>query len=289
MTIRNHTSKSQTPWPSLHDPHVKDKSSIMQRRAFLTVALAGALAWPARAFAEEPTPSPESILRRVLDSDPWGFTGAEVSARAIVREGEKIRTLAFEARSSAYAPPLTRSIVRFTAPADIAGFGFLQIQKPDADDERYLYLPQMQRARRISGALRAEEFMGTDFTYADLDRRDLRDARSVLLATENLGKYAVYKLEVRPNSSESAYSKLELWVRTDNFIPLKWALFNKAGAHVKTLRAKAIQRVQDQWFITTSLMQDHVRGRTTELILDSVVPRRDIPAADFTVQKLEQR
>ena len=102
----------------------------------------GATAPPCAAGAPaDATPSASEIVRRMLDSDPWGLGDADVTARAIVRdESGRTRQLVFRARSLRYDPPLTKSLVRFTAPPDLAGVGFLLIQKKDGDDDRWLLL-----------------------------------------------------------------------------------------------------------------------------------------------------
>src|SRR5438874_1410770 len=90
----------------------------------------------------------DEVVRKVLDSDTWGLADSEVSARATIRDaGGGTRLLAFTGRSRRYAAPLSKSLVRFSAPADLAGVGFLQIQKKDGDDERFLFLPELKRSR----------------------------------------------------------------------------------------------------------------------------------------------
>lgn len=238
--------------------------------------------------AAEPIAAAE-IVRQILNTDAWGLGEAEVSARAIIKdERGSRRELAFTARSRRHAAPLTKSLVRFRAPADIAGVGFLQIQKADDDDDRHLFLPELGKARRIAGNTRGSAFMGTDFTYADLDRRDLREGTAVLKGQEDLGKFPCYHLELVPKRSDSPYARLEIWVRTDNFVPLKTLMYNRAGVLLKTLMTQELRRIEGRWFLTRSLMTDHSAGRTTELILDSIQPKTDVPDDEFTVRNLEK-
>ena len=71
--------------------------------------------------------------------------------------------------------PADRSLIRFTYPNDIRGTGFLVWEHPDADDERFLYLPSLGRVRRIAGAETQESFVGSDFTYEDIGGREFDD------------------------------------------------------------------------------------------------------------------
>jgi outer membrane lipoprotein-sorting protein len=234
-------------------------------------------------------PNANNIVQKVLDSDPWGLSGSEVTARAIIKDsGGATRTLAFSGHSRRHDPPLSKGLVRFSAPADLAGVGFLQIQKKDADDERFLFLPELKRSRRIAGNSRTQAFVGTDFNYADLDRRDLRNSQATIKGDESIGKFACWKLEVLPKAGDAVYARLELWVRKDNNVPLKWQMYSKSGVLLKTLVAEEVKRVSGHWYITRSLMTNHQDSRTTELLLDKVTPRDDIPDDEFTVRNLEK-
>lgn len=251
------------------------------RTLFLLTILLAPL--PARAEL-----SPRQIIDEVLKSDPWGMMGANITARALVKDqvGSK-RELAFTGRSHRYKPGLSRGLVRFAAPADIKGVGFLQIQKKDGDDERHLFLPELKKSRRISGKMRGNAFMGTDFNYADMDRRDLREASAVNKGEEAYGKFPCHHLDVTPTGTDAQYARIEVWVRKDNYVPLKTLMFNKAGVLVKTLTTQEVQRKKGRWFITKSLMTNHAERRTTELFLEAIEPVDEAPDDDFTLRKLE--
>jgi len=256
---------------------------------WLCLALA-ALLIPALAHSEPATPSPAELVQRVLASDPWGLTGAaEVKANVILtdKRGSK-RGLSFVAASKRYDPPLSKSIVKFSAPPDLAGAGFLQIQKKDGEDDRYLFLPALKRSRRISGNLRSSAFMGTDFTFADLDRRDLRDGDATVQGSENIGTRPCYILNVVPRREDTQYSRVELWVRKDNFLTLRMRMYDKANTHIKTFEAQEIRKVSGSWFVSRSLMTDHKNQHTTLLILQDIVVNAQIPDEEFSVRALER-
>jgi len=254
----------------------------------LLVILA-ALLMPAQVHPEAPAPNTADILTNVLASDPWGLTGAEVRASAILtdKRGSK-RALSFVAASKRYDPPLAKSIVRFSAPPDLAGAGFLQIQQRDGDDDRFLFLPALKRSRRISGNLRSTAFMGTDFSFGDLDRRDLRDGDASVQGTEKIGTRACYILNVVPRREDTQYSRIELWVRKDNFLTLRMRMYDKANTHIKTFEAQEIRKVSGSWFVSKSLMTDHKTQHSTLLVLQNIVVNAQIPDAEFSVRALER-
>jgi outer membrane lipoprotein-sorting protein len=241
------------------------------------------------AAAETKAPTAAQIVAKVVESDPLGLSGAEVNAKAVVTEKTgKSRALVFDAKSRRDAPPLGKSVITFQAPADVAGMRFLQIQNADSDDERFLYTPELKRSRRIAGSNRSESFMGTDFSYADIDGRDLRQSASVLLGDEKVGKFDCWHVSVTPKNADAVYAKIDLWVRKDNYIPLKEVMFDKHNAPVKTFVAREIQRHAGRWFITGSRMTDSNTGRSTEITLDKVERRDDIPLESFSVRAIEK-
>ncbi len=256
-------------------------------RVLLIVGLAPFLL--VRLCLAAPPATVTEIVGRLMDADPWGFGGAIVTAHVkLTDKGGSERELAFSARSRRYDAPFSKSVVRFTAPADLAGAGFLQIQRRAGDDERYLFLPELKRSRRISGNLRGNSFMGTDFSFADLDRRDLRDSNAKRLPDETLGTFPCFRVDATPTRSDSPYSRLELWIRMDNSLPLKMKMYDASNALFKTFTAQEVRRVGGHWYITKSKMVDHLHGHETQLFMDSVVFSDDISEDEFSIRNLEK-
>jgi hypothetical protein len=236
-----------------------------------------------------PTLDVTEIIARLIEIDPWGLGGATLAAHATLTDKRGARReLSFNARSRRYDPPFSKSVVRFTAPADLAGAGFLQIQNRTGDDDRYLFLPELKRARRISGNLRGNSFMGTDFSFADLDRRDLRESTSSRLADESIGPYACFRVNSTPTRADSPYSRVELWIRIDNSLPLRMNMYDKSNVLAKTFSAEEVRRVAGHWYITKSHMVDHVHAHETELVIDTITPSNDVAEDEFTVRNLEK-
>lgn len=255
---------------------------------FATLAATYAFFLPTSASAAPP--SADEIVRKMLETDTWGLAGAEVTARAIVKDARgSTRTLVYTAKSRRHAPPLSKSLLRFSAPADLAGVSFLQIQKADGDDDRHLYLPELRRSRRVAGNTRGSSFMGTDFNYADLDRGDFRRSRATHQGEAKIGKHACWKLEVVPTGKDAQYARFEVWVRKDNFVALKVLMYNRAGVLIKTLETQELRRMDGRWFVTRALLTNHADSRTTQLVVDRIVPRDDIPDDEFTVRNLEKQ
>jgi len=262
---------------------------MMKKSVPLVLILIGLLELSTRFVRADAKPSASDVIAKVLNADPWGLSGAAVTAHADLKDkGGATSQLAFSARSRRYEATLAKSLVRFTAPVDLAGAGFLQIQKSNGDDDRFLFLPELPRSRRISGNLRANSFMGTDFSFADLDRRDLRESTAKSLPEATIDKYPCFHVEYQPSRTDSPYSRVEIWVRTDNSLPLKMNFFDRANALLKTFTTQEVRRVSGHWYVTRSTMVDRQHSHETVLVLDKVEPAADIPDDEFTVRNLEK-
>lgn len=239
------------------------------------------------AVAQEP--SANEVLNRLLASDPWGLSGAEISARLrLVDKAGSKSELVFSGKSRQYDPPFTKSLVRFSAPADLAGAAFLQVQKREGDDERFLFLPELKRSRRISGNMRSGSFMGTDFSFADLDRRDFRESDVKFKGKEPIGKWPCLVADLTPKNKASEYSHIEIWIREENALPLRMKMYDRSGTLLKTFEALETKRVQGSWFISKSRMVNHQQKHSTELVLEQIAVKTDLPDDEFTVRALEK-
>lgn len=229
-----------------------------------------------------------TIVDKVVDADPFGMMDSQLQGRAVLHDkNNNERILEFRLDALRYKPGMSKTITRFAKPADIAGVGFLQIMRDDADDDRFLYLPDLKKSRRISGALRHNSFMGTDFSFADLDMRDLRESKATLKGTEKIGKFEYYKVDVEPTRSDTEYSKFEMWVRTDNFLVLKWLMYDKSKTLLKTYQASEMKRVDGHWYASKGRLENHKEKHTTDMYLDDMKATK-VADTEFTVGKLEK-
>lgn len=243
----------------------------------------------APSVSADAAPTAQELVTKFLDSDPWGLGDAVLTAHAKLTDKRGSSSeLVFTARSRRHDPPYSKSMVRFSAPADLAGAGFLQIQNRGADDDRFLFLPELKRSRRISGNLRGNSFMGTDFSFADLDRRDFRESRATSKPDEAIGKFPCFHVEAVPSRSDSPYGAVEVWLRKDNLLPLKMVMYDHAHVLMKTFTTLEVRRVSGRWYVTKSRMEDPVHSHTTDLVLTDIAPATDIPDDDFTVRNLEK-
>ena len=115
----------------------------------------------------------------------------------------------------------------FKAPADVKNTSFLNYSyDDDRDDDQWLYLPALKKVKRISGGSKEDYFMGSDFTYEDMEKRSPNKDSHKLLKTETLNGEVCYVIESTPKE-EGQYSKRVAWVIKDKWIPLKIEFYDE--------------------------------------------------------------
>lgn len=164
-------------------------------------------------------------------------------------------------------------LIRFLSPADVAGTGFLSIEYSDRDDDRWLYLPALRKTRRIAGSEKTDDFVGSEFTYEDLDSEKLDLYEYTLTGSETVDGVEAWVIEAVPTDpekvKESGYSKRILWISKDHHVMQQAKLYNKEGAYVKVFKAEDIRQVPgtEKWRSYRVTMEDVIKGNKTVLEL----------------------
>lgn len=264
------------------------RSAGMRRISWvLVVFLCSSTALPALA-AEDDALSADEIARKTLRADAFGWEGAKTRLRMVLTAADgkrQERAMEVVARRD---KGLLQTMVRFSAPADLAGTAFLMREQAGGASEQYVYLSGLKRTRRIVGREREGSFMGSDFTYADMQRIDPKFTHHERKPDEQLGDAPSYVIESRIDAqSGSPYAKIVTWVRKSDFVALRTRFFDKVGKLQKTLYARKVRQLEGQPVVVEARMQSE-NGHATELFIDAMERRSDLTDAMFSPSALER-
>jgi len=178
---------------------------------------------------------------------------------------------------------LSKSYMRFTSPADIEGTAFLTWEKKDGDDDQFLYLPALQRVRRIVSSQKSNRFVNTDYTYEDLQSREVEQDTHTVLREEKIDNYDCWVLESIPKTSDdSQYSKRITWIIKEIYLPIKTEFYDKKNKLYKILTGKKIQQIDGIWTILDAEMTDLNKIHRTLMKIDEIKYNRSVPDETFT-------
>jgi len=155
--------------------------------------------------------------------------------------------------------------IQFLFPPDVRDAAFLLYDHPDRDDDRWLYLPSVRKAKRISGAQKYRNFLGTDFTYDDLGGREPYEDTHVLEGEAVMDGRPVYRLRSTPKESENPYAYRQVWVWKEAPIVLKEEYYDRHDKLRKRMRVLKLDRVQGIWTVRAREMVDVQEQHRTAL------------------------
>jgi outer membrane lipoprotein-sorting protein len=183
----------------------------------------------------------------------------------------------------------SRMVLRFTAPAEVKGVALLVVNHPDRASDQWMWTPAIERDRRIALQDRSTRFFGTDFSFEDLEERDVDQYEYAMLGDETIDGAACWKIESVPKQRKSSqYTKSIVWVRKDNHALARIESYIKDAA-VRRLDYGDIQNVLGIWTARRLEMTDLRRGSRTRLTLDKLQYNAPMSEDDFTLQALRRQ
>ncbi len=184
----------------------------------------------------------------------------------------------------------SKTLVRFTDPAEVRGVGLLSINERGAADRQWLFTPAINRVRRIAAQERRQRFIGTDFTNEDMAERVLDDYSYKLLGEgEMVDGRKTYKIEARPVSPDkSQYAYVYIWVPMDTPYSVLVEMYDKTGQRLRVLKASELVKISNIWVAKRIEMSSPTEGTRTVLMVDEIKFNTGLKEDLFTQQALEK-
>jgi outer membrane lipoprotein-sorting protein len=220
------------------------------------------------ALAQQPTA--REVMEKYKAQDRTNDSSVELTMTMVnSRGGTRERQLNWVTKTD--EKDNRKSLIRFLAPADVSGTGFLSIEHSGSDDDNWLYLPSLRKSRRIAGSDKSDSFMGTEFTYEDLDTEDLNAYEYKLQGSETVDGLEAWVVEAVPvdpkKIEESGYSKRELWIGKDHNLLVQAKYYDKEGRYVKLYQTADTRQIAgtEKWRAYELTMKDVIKGDKTIL------------------------
>ncbi len=191
----------------------------------------------------------------------------------------------------------THSVMFFLEPADVKDTGFLTFDYDEngKDDDQWLYLPALRKTKRIAGGDKNGSFMGSDFNYSDMSKRDIGDFDYKLMKELEIDGAKVWQVEVVPKTDDTAketgYSKSIVFVRQDNDVVIRSVSWVYKSKRLKYRKVNALEKIDGIWIATEAQMvtkEGKAKVHSTILRNSDVKFNQDLDDAFFTVRQLEK-
>lgn len=165
-----------------------------------------------------------------------------------------------------------KKIMFFTEPADVRDTSFMTWSYDDnPDDDQWIYLPQLNRVRRISSDSKHDSFMGSDFTYDDISGRHPDQDEHELLREETIDGTETYVVESRPNDpGNSPFARTVTWVDQEEWLGVRREYYDDRGTMYKVLEVEETIEIDGFSIIAQMTMTNESRDHSTTMEMRDV-------------------
>jgi hypothetical protein len=244
--------------------------------------------------AQDRTETPEWVAAQIDQRNTGNDARLDMTMRLFDRQGRVRQRSLVVTTLRGTAGRGDRVLVRFLAPNDIRGTGFLVWEHDKAEDERFLYLPALGRVRRIAGSEKQESFVGSDLSYEDIGGRELSEytyafvRRDAAWIAPDGTSFPAWELESKALAPDAAYPRTVSLVRKDSFVVMSADVFNRRNEREKRYEVRRLEQVDGIWTALDVVMRNELQRTRTELVVTSARYNSGLTESAFTRRELEQ-
>jgi len=241
---------------------------------------------------------PKEIMQKVYDREDGNNAIMDMEMLLVDSKGDqRQRTVKSWRRDAGAGGKDAETIMFFLEPADVKNTGFLTYDYDDSskDDDQWLYLPALKKTKRIASSDKSSSFMGTDFTYADMTKRNINNYNYTLVKEDVVEGNKVWVIEAVPANDrereETGYSKSIAFVRQDNFVVVRGVSVLQTGGKVKYMEIRKLEQIDGIWVGTETVMttkKDKAVEHQTILKSRNIQFNQPLDNELFTTRRLEQ-
>jgi len=234
-----------------------------------------AAAWPGAGVAAEKEPTADQIMEKVRENRYPETSRSDIKMTLIDPDGGQL-TKDFVMYRKVKGDDAKTFIV-FQNPPSVRGTRFLVIQKGEKKDT-FAKFAENPTVQRIGESQRTDRFMGSDFTYGDLEIEKEGENNFEKLGEEEYNGIPCYVIRSTPKDiNDAQYSQLKLWIDKEKFVShfTEFYAKKKEKEKIKTLEVEEVKLIQNKWTATRSVMTDLRDKHKT--ILELVNVKFDVP------------
>ena len=156
-------------------------------------------------------------------------TSYSMAKMTIITTSGKERTFEYESWSKDAGE---KNLIRYLAPRRVKGQATLMLNHAD---DIWMFFPRTQRVRKLATHAKKQKMEGSDFSYEDMGSGDafINDFIAKRLEDEKMEGNACFKVELtKKRESDSAYSRLIMWVIKKKFVPIVIDYYDEDDANL---------------------------------------------------------
>jgi len=235
--------------------------------------------------------NPREISKKSADAIALGSMEMTTTLKIFDAKGNaRSRTLNMASRKFG---DVTKMMMKFTDPADVKGTSILIYDYEERADEMWIYMPALKKTRRVVSNERGKNFMGSEFTNADMSKPNIEDFDYKIISSENINGRACHVIEATPVSQESlqsnGFSKKVSYIDKENYLCYKIEYYDLKGKILKTQTIGDYRPVEGgSYFYYEMEMKNEQNGRKSVLKTEKFKPQSEMTEAQFSPSNLDK-
>lgn len=253
----------------------------MTKTHWLALSSLVLLTYPGLTHAQSPEQRGTEIAKKVdAANDGWKTETSTMEMVLVNAHGDRT-TRKLRSQVTEVAGDGDRSRIEFEWPADVKGTRMLTWTHKTGDDDQWLFLPAINRVKRISAGNKSGSFMGSEFAYEDLASQEVDKYKHKHVADEALSGRKTWKLERVPTDARSGYSKQLMWIDHEYLQPLKIEYYDRKGELLKTATFSDFEKLGKYYRAKKLVMVNHQTKKESHLTWAARKLGESIKAKDF--------
>ncbi len=165
------------------------------------------------------------------------------SKMTIVTSSGELRTFIYDSWSKDNGE---KSLIRYLEPRRVKDQAILMLNNAD---DIWMFFPRTGRVRKLATHAKKQKMQGSDFSYEDMGSGDafITDFNASRLDDEKIQDTDCYLVEmIKKDDSDLSYSKMMMWVKKDNYMPIVIDYYDEdhPNVHLKRMIQSHIKDIE---------------------------------------------
>lgn len=174
-----------------------------------------------------------------------------------------------------------QAMMRIELPVDLRDAAYLVREgQSGKGEDMFVYLPALQKVRRITGGMRDSALFGTDLSYADVKQiaYAFTDDSLKLERADTLESRPMWVLSMSPDPDNTQrFDRVLAWIDQQSCMVIKAEFLHEGAVRKRFLSSVAhLAQSGPHWYVTEGVIEDLQQQTRTELRITDVLSDQDL-------------
>jgi len=203
---------------------------------------------------------------------------------------ERVRTMSTATQKFG---EVSKMMMKFIEPADVRGTTILIFDNENKDDDMWIYMPALRKTRRIVSTDKGKNFMGSEFSNADMSKPNLDEFNHKIIGEEAIDGKNCWKIESTCKNEtiaeQNGFSKRISCIEKGNYLAHKVEYYDLKGELLKVETIKDYRKLSNgNYFAFYMEMKNAQNKRSSIMTIDKFQLGSNLSENQFSPAMIEK-